>query len=164
MHILVFIVDRNSNQIPVVQFNKPNHQLQATSPHNKLWAVVRQLRYNNPTSSTYQTKNSEPHHSTSNTCTNPVQTNHQQVKTQLPPLKSNHLETDEAGSPLPKSQRIIPKRQTEFVGHKNLVMSIKQNCDTHTHFSQDKIRDKRTYQYAWVKDYNTSNYDQFCSR
>ena len=50
------------------------------------------------------------------------------------------MDNVEAGSPLPKIQRITPKHQTEFVGQNNIVVSIKQNCDIHTHFNQDKIR------------------------
>ena len=37
------------------------------SPRNKLSTAVRQLRYNNPTSPTYQTKHSKPYQPTSNT-------------------------------------------------------------------------------------------------
>ena len=114
-------------------------QTQSPTPSNittQQWStVVRQLQYNNPTSTTYQIKHTNPHHPPSYT-NQPSTSKDSTTFSQLP----SPMDTVEAGSPLPKSQRITPKHQTEFVGQNNIVVSIKQNCDIHTHFNQDKIR------------------------
>ena len=82
--ILVILVERKFNQIPVVQLNKRHHPLQAISQHNNGQQLL-----DNSNTTTRLHQRIKPN--TLIHITHPhIQTNHQQVKAQLRSCNSHH--------------------------------------------------------------------------